>query len=139
MRPTTASTSGWSPEITSLSGGRSPHQRKLGANILSADRVFSKQSNTPEQEREAARRIERADGFAEAFPEHKYRMVRALQSRGHLGMTGDGVNDAPALCQADVGVAVSGAIDAPRRRFYPPPASPCWYGQWRRYGASSSA
>ena len=61
-----------------------------------------------------AKSIETADGFAQVFPEHKFHIVDVLQKLGHIvGMTGDGVNDAPALKKADCGVAVSGA-DAAR-------------------------
>jgi P-type E1-E2 ATPase len=53
-----------------------------------------------------------ADGFAEVYPEDKYIVVQHLQASGHVtGMTGDGVNDAPALGQAEVGIAVSTATD----------------------------
>jgi H+-transporting ATPase len=62
-----------------------------------------------------ARSIEQADGFAQVFPEHKFHIVDTLQQQGHIvGMTGDGVNDAPALKKADCGIAVSGATDAAR-------------------------
>jgi H+-transporting ATPase len=84
----------------------------LGTQILDAD-TLGDTSKKPTDAQAAA--IEGADGFAQVFPEHKYHIVEVLQQRGHIvGMTGDGVNDAPALKKADCGIAVSGATDAAR-------------------------
>jgi H+-transporting ATPase len=81
----------------------------LGSRIL--DGVEFRQA-VPAGLADAGRRAEEADGFSRVFPEDKFSIVKALQARGHLvGMTGDGVNDAPALAQAEVGIAVSSATD----------------------------
>jgi len=79
----------------------------LGTNIVTSSSILGKSDS------EAESVVEKADGFAEVFPEHKYRIVDLLQKKGHIiCMTGDGVNDAPALKKADCGIAVAGATDA---------------------------
>ncbi len=84
----------------------------MGTNILDASGFGDA---THHETAELAESIENADGFAQVFPEHKFHIIEALQKRGHIvGMTGDGVNDAPALKKADCGIAVSGATDAAR-------------------------
>ncbi len=85
------------------------HQIGLDGNIYQACKL--KQLN----DKQARETVEESDGFAEVFPAHKFEIIKLLQEDKHIvGMTGDGVNDAPALKKADVGIAVAGATDAAR-------------------------
>ena len=87
-------------------------QLDLGKDIIDATLFDETKTH---QTGQLAAAIERADGFAQVFPEHKYHIVDVLQQHGHIvAMTGDGVNDAPALKKADAGIAVTGATDAAR-------------------------
>jgi H+-transporting ATPase len=93
-------------------GRETAKQLGLGANLLDASGFSDTRHHETGQ---LAESIEKADGFAQVFPEHKFHIVEVLQQHKHIvGMTGDGVNDAPALKKADAGVAVSGATDAAR-------------------------
>ena len=92
-------------------------QLGLGENIYNAERLGLGESDSGVgmTGSELADFVENADGFAEVFPQHKYKVVDILQKRGYLvAMTGDGVNDAPSLKKADTGIAVEGATDAAR-------------------------
>jgi H+-transporting ATPase len=90
-------------------------QLGLGSNIVAASDIFTGDIGQTEVPMEVARRVNVAEGYGRVFPEHKWAIVKSAQQLGHIvGMTGDGVNDSPALKQADVGVAVSGATEAAR-------------------------
>jgi len=100
--------------IKMLTGDSMPIARETAKSVGLGDRVERAiiLKNKPDR----ARKIEATDVFAEVYPEDKYLIVKALQESGHIvGMTGDGVNDAPALKQAEVGIAVTNATDVAKK------------------------
>ncbi|KAJ1560137.1 hypothetical protein HK405_008101, partial [Cladochytrium tenue] len=87
------------------------HRLGMNRTILDAHKLIDDSLD----EAAITERVQKADGFAQVIPEHKYKVVELLQRKGFLvGMTGDGVNDAPALKKANVGIAVQGCTDAAR-------------------------
>ncbi len=102
-------------EIKMVTGDRVEIAREIAAEVGMGSEVLESGVIERLEGGELTARVEEADGFAQVVPEDKYRIVEALQAGGHIvGMTGDGVNDAPALSRADAGIAVSGATDAAR-------------------------
>ncbi len=102
-------------EVKMVTGDRVEIAREIAAEVGMGQEVLESGAIERLEGEELGREVERADGFAQVVPEDKFRIVAALQSCGHIvGMTGDGVNDAPALARADAGIAVSGATDAAR-------------------------
>ena len=100
-------------EVKMVTGDHLAIAREIARMVGMGTKIRPASAFVDEPDEEAERLIEEADGFAQVFPEHKFRIVELLQSKGHIvGMTGDGVNDAPALKKADAGIAVSGATDA---------------------------
>ncbi|WP_099022132.1 plasma-membrane proton-efflux P-type ATPase [Mycolicibacterium palauense] len=102
-------------DVKMVTGDQVAIGRQIGREVGIGDRIMAADELGADGEKATPALIESADGFAQVFPEHKYAIVKALQSEHHIvGMTGDGVNDAPALKQADAGIAVAGATDAAR-------------------------
>ncbi|HET6867715.1 MAG TPA: plasma-membrane proton-efflux P-type ATPase, partial [Solirubrobacteraceae bacterium] len=102
-------------EVKMVTGDRVEIARQIGGEVGIGSQMLGSSALEHLRDDQLATAVESADGFAQVVPEDKYRIVKALQARGHIvAMTGDGVNDAPALKRADAGIAVSGATEAAR-------------------------
>ncbi len=100
-------------EVKMVTGDHVDIAKEIAKEVDLSTDIIPSSAFTKLSDKEATEVVEKAGGFAEVFPEHKYRIVDLLQKKGHIvGMTGDGVNDAPALKKADAGIAVEGATDA---------------------------
>jgi H+-transporting ATPase len=99
--------------VKMLTGDALPIAKEVATHAVLGDNIAKVSDLKDHWEDQATlKTIEDSDGFAEVYPEDKYLIVKGLQAGGHyVGMTGDGVNDAPALRQAEVGIAVSNATD----------------------------
>jgi H+-transporting ATPase len=95
-----------------LTGDNISIAKEIARQVAIGDRIVPISELKTLNKADKAKFIETCDGFAEVYPEDKYEIVKLLQSNGHMvGMTGDGVNDAPALKQAEMGIAVSNSTD----------------------------
>jgi H+-transporting ATPase len=98
--------------VKMLTGDALPVAREIARELGLGEKLFSFKEVKTTRGVPSAQEVDAANGFAEIYPEDKYRIVQSLQEKGHVvGMTGDGVNDAPALKQAEVGVAMENATD----------------------------
>ena len=98
--------------IKMVTGDHLAIAKQIAQKLGLGEKIFSASSILEEKNHDSDVAIEKADGFAQVFPEHKYNIVESLQNSNHIvGMTGDGANDAPALKKADVGIAVANSTD----------------------------
>ena len=105
-------------DVKMATGDHTSIAKELAKNLNLGTKIFSLKDlyNHPQSNNALEQNLSQADGFSEVFPEHKFKIVQNFQKHQHVvGMTGDGVNDAPALKQADIGIAVGNATDAARQ------------------------
>lgn len=98
--------------VKMLTGDALPIAREIARQVKVGDKILKSDQLKEATPAVLADLIQKNTGVAEVYPEDKFKIVKALQAEGIIvGMTGDGVNDAPALKQAEVGIAVSSATD----------------------------